>query len=197
MQWLASQEVANTGTVGYSWTTKHPAKAYPNAPSFPPTDLIFQCYPYYAEGQKIPTEGLGPAGDYNMLLYLEMTGNRPPPKERSLTYTGNWATPSIPASMCISTEVFWNDYLLQDSTMGPLLVLMNQATWVEAVATTADYFKDSYSYTIGAHFGHDSDFWAWTPKSNNLGWTWSQTQQQTAKDHSSPGCEARSLLKSM
>jgi hypothetical protein len=191
MLWLAQAQAANAGSLGYTWTTQVPQQAYGNAPSFPPTDLIFQCYPYYAKGQTVPTEGLGPAGDNNMLLYLEMTDLRPPPKERSLNYSGNWSTPSIPGSMCISTQVFWNEYLLRDDTMGPLLTMMNKATWVEALKTSASYGLTCYfSWTQGINQPHPDSFYDWVPKSDGTGWTWNQTTNQSDTDNSSPGCSA-------
>ncbi|KAH8908608.1 hypothetical protein BR93DRAFT_976753 [Coniochaeta sp. PMI_546] len=195
LSWLTNASEAGAGTMAYSVTTNNPGAAYPNAPSFPPTDLIFQCMPYYAPGQTAPTEGLGPAGDNNMLLYLEMSNNTAPPKERSLAYSGNWVTPSIPATMCISSDIFWNDYLLSSTNhLGPLLTMINQVTWVEAVDCTADYWSDSFSWTIGVNYPHPDSFWDWSPKSDGTGWTWSQTQGKNARDHSSPGCEALSSV---
>ncbi len=197
LSWLAGASAAQAGTMAYTVTTADPDAAYPAAPSFPPTDLIFQCMPYYANGQTKPTEGLGAAGDNNMLLYLEMANKTPPPKERSLAYSGNWVTPSIPGTMCISSDVFWGDFLLSGTnTMGPLLTTINQGTWVEAVACTADYWGDSFSWTIGAHYPHPDDFWAWSPKSDGTGWTWTQSQNVSAQDYSSPGCEATSSVTS-
>ena len=198
LSWMANASDASAGTMAYSVTTSNPNSAYPSAPSFPPTDMIFQCMPYYAPGQTTPSEGLGPAGDNNMLLYLEMSNNTPPPKERSIAYSGNWVTPSIPASMCIATDVFWNDYLLSSTNaLGPLLTMINKVTWVEAVDCTADYgLTTTFGWTIGVNYPHPDTFWDWSPKADGTGWTWSQSQEKDATDHSSPGCEAKSSVKS-
>lgn len=197
LSWLTNASEAGAGTMAYTVTTGDPAAAYPAAPSFPPTDLIFQCMPYYAPGQTVPTEGLGPVGDNNMLLYLEMANKTPPPKERSLAYSGNWVTPSIPATMCIATDIFWNDFLLSGTNYtGPLLTMINKVTWVEAVDCGAHYWSDSFNWTIGVNYPHPDDFWAWSVKPDGTGWTWTQTQEKDARDHSSPGCEAKSSVTS-
>ena len=116
---------------------------------------------YYAPGQTQPKEGLGLDGDSNMLMYLEMMQNTQPPKERSIALSGHWTTPSIPALMCcISRYVFWENYQLRSRALGPLLVALNQYTWIEAVQCTASYHWGSgnYYYQIGYLYPHNDFF---------------------------------------
>ena len=195
--WIQDAIDSNAGTLGYTWTTPNPQNAYSNAPSFPPTDKIYQTYPYLATPTSPLVQGLG-VGDDNMLLYLEMTQHLPFPKERALTYTANWTTPTIPATMCIGSTVFFDSYLMRSMSGNNgdgLLGQLNAATWMDALSCTASYgLTSKFSWNWG-WASHDPTFFDWKP--NGLGYTWHQTSSKSARDNSSPGCYAESSITSM
>ncbi|KAI4218118.1 MAG: hypothetical protein L6R36_009119, partial [Xanthoria steineri] len=137
--WANDAADLNAGTLGYVWTTPNPQKAYSNAPMFPPTDKMFQTYPYLATPTSVPVQGLD-IGEDNMLLYLEMTQHMSIPDERALPYKANWTTPNIPATMCIGSAVFFDSFLMRSMYGNDgkgLLGQINAATGMDALNTTA------------------------------------------------------------
>lgn len=173
MRWL--QMAQSTGSLlGYSITTPMPDSVNSLPPSFPPTDQAFQVYSYLEPGKTQPTDGRGAAGDKNMLLYLNMTKNKPFPEPGRLTYSGNWCINGIPATMAISGDIFFNDFLL------PKLAVLNEASYIEAIKAKADIkgLKFEVGYTHG--FRTRDDFGEWKRLDN--GWSWSASNTKTAKD---------------
>ncbi|KAE9371699.1 hypothetical protein N431DRAFT_467860 [Stipitochalara longipes BDJ] len=188
-------------TIGYTWTTQNPEGAYVKAPSFPPTAMILQSYPYYEDGQIEPVVGLG-KGDNNMLLYSEMTNKRPIPKEQKIIWKGNFISPSPTppktaalATMTIGTQVFWNEFLLGNS-LGPLLTRMNEATWLEAKVCRAEYgaIENDFEYDVGPVDTRPPSFYDWVPKDDGTGWKWEKTTGLVDEDTPTDGFSAEAGL---
>lgn len=95
--------------------TQAPETVNPPAPSFPPTALRHQTYPYIAPGKAEPDEGLA-TGKANMLLYVEMTQHEQFPTNVPVPYTGNFVEPGMKAAACVSSRVFWDAYLLRGAS---------------------------------------------------------------------------------
>ncbi|KAI0398697.1 hypothetical protein F4802DRAFT_603740 [Xylaria palmicola] len=143
-----------------------------NAPSFPPTSLKLQTYPYIAPNQTEPGEGLGEVGENNMLLYLQMTKNRPFPDVRLLEYSGNYVSPGINGMIIIDRDIFWDSYLFRTSP-AQLLSLLNVYTyaWVGS-ASIPGTAGEQWDIATGLH-SNDPNFYAWKQNAfNPLTWTW-------------------------
>lgn len=100
-------------TLGYGLETDHPSSVNVPAPSFPPTALKHQIYKYIKPGNKEPEDGLEKGGK-NVLLYVEMTQNKDWPQAGILPYSGNFVIDDIKATACISSQVFFDSYLLRN-----------------------------------------------------------------------------------
>jgi hypothetical protein len=186
-------------TLGYCLTTTKPETVNPPAPTFPPTLLKHQHYKYIAQGKSSADEGLD-EGKNNMLLYLEMTQNQPFPREDILEYSGNFITPGMKGSSCISRDLFWDSYLLRNSpltTAGgggnadsppPLLREFNRHAyaWLGDFHIWASHYTAGISWSYG--FGHtdwepshDASFFAWK-KVSPTEWEWSLTEEKLGSD---------------
>lgn len=75
-------------TLGYALHSAKTDSVNEQVPSFLPASLRMQTYPYVSINETKPGEGLVPAGDNDMLLYLQMTKNRPFADIRLLEYSG-------------------------------------------------------------------------------------------------------------
>ncbi|KAI1130790.1 hypothetical protein F5Y10DRAFT_262734 [Nemania abortiva] len=136
-------------TIGYSMLTSKPSSVNQQAPTFPPTSLKFQTYEYKGPGQTEATEGI-PAGDNNVLLYLQMTDGEPFPPADILLYSGNFA-----------------------SSATELLHTLNHATYVWIKHADIDNTQ-SPNWEIGVGDSSHSaspDFFHWI-KQDNMLWTW-------------------------
>lgn len=193
--WTIGASDSNAGTLGYSWTTSNPQDVYHAAPTFPPTDKLYQTYYYLGSSTSSPVEGLD-VGDKNMLLYLEMTDHQPFPKERYLDYSGNWTTSDIPATMCIGSSIFFDSYLMRSMSGSGLLSKLNYATYIEAISCFCDYGTDSefrWNYSKRDH-SSDLSFFDW--KRSGSGWEWKLETYAHDQDYpmfddsaSGTGCE--------
>lgn len=146
-------------------------------PNFPPTSLKFQMYEYIGPGQTKPSEGI-PAGDNNMLLYLQMTDNKPFPSTAILPYTGNFASSGMDGSICIGRNIFWDNYLLRLSPATELLHTLNHATYVWIKHADIDRTQ-SPNWEIGVGDSSHSaspPFFHWI-KQGNMSWTWGQPRK--------------------
>lgn len=103
-------------TLGYAISTNKPQGVNPSGPTFPPTSLKRQHYRYLAPGKTQSEVGLEKGGN-NMLLYLEMTQNRPFPRDQILEYSGNFCAAGMEATTCISRDNFWDAYLLRNTAL--------------------------------------------------------------------------------
>lgn len=189
--WTKGASESHAGTLGYAWTTSSPSDVYQEAPTFPPTDKIYQTYPYLGSPASDPVEGLD-VGDKNVLLYLEMTNGQPFPKERYLNYSGNFTTSDIPATMCIGSSVFFDSYLMRSMTGSGLLAKLNYATSIEAISTWCNYAipycEYTWEYNKVDHSG-DMSYFDW--ERSGAGWTWNRTTKKNDEDYPTPGfgCE--------
>ena len=155
------------------------------APSFPPTSVRFQNYEYIAPGQNTATDGPGVKGDNNVLLYLEMAQQLEFPREQ-LMYSGNFVTPGMDGTICISREIFFDNYLLRH-TPSFLLNTLNQSTyaWIfkpRTIPQDQEYPTPEKKLEVGP--GSDKDSkpdisafklvdgsktkWEWTQKDSTL-----------------------------
>ena len=77
--------------------------------------------------------------------------------------------------MCISIYIFRGNYQLRSRALGPLLVALNQYTWIEAIQCTASYSWGSgnHNYQIGYLYPHNDLFFQWYTNGHN-GWSWSK-----------------------
>lgn len=165
-------------TFGFAASTAYPDSVNPAAPSFPPTSLMFQTYPFISPGASEPEVGLV-LGQRNMLLYLNMTRHKSFPIERYLDYSGNHVPSTIDGSIIIEKDVFWNSYLIRQDL--PLLLnVFNKVThaWVNSVWVDYNGFKTSYGATYGVGPGSSSDaawnFFAWE-RVDDLNWNWNKS----------------------
>lgn len=109
-------------TLSHVWTTSKPGESAPLAPSFPPTAVVFQIYPWkYFD--KIVYEGLQKGGN-NVLVYLEMVLSRSLPNTLPLIQNHNFLEPDAHGAMLISSKVFWDAFLLR--TQDALLNSINE-----------------------------------------------------------------------
>jgi hypothetical protein len=167
-------------TIGYSAQANDPKTVNKAAPTFPPTSFRFQNYEYLAPGQSDPTDGLGAKGDSNVLLYLEMTQHLDLPKDM-LTYSGNFVTPSMDGTICISKEVFLESYLLRDTA--PLLNMLNQYTyaWIKPDRNihASQRISDPQQYLLvgpGSPRDGDPSFFSFSPvQGSSTQWEWSKS----------------------
>ncbi|KAF2838468.1 hypothetical protein M501DRAFT_1057752 [Patellaria atrata CBS 101060] len=181
LRWMQAAQDSGGSLLGYSITTSNPSSVNTLPPSFPPTDQAFQIYPYIEPGKNQPTDGRGSVGDKNMIVYLNMTGGKAFPEPKMLPYSGNWCSKSIPATMAISGDIFFTDFLL------PKLAILNKATYIEAVSAKAEIkgIKFSVSYSHG--FKSRSDFGKWVPSSRISpqgtmpAWKWTVGNSKTHK----------------
>lgn len=164
-------------TIGFAASTAYPESVNTDAPSFPPTALMFQTYQFLSPGSNKPTVGLV-EGKRNMLLYLNMTQHKDFPIERYLDYSGNIVPSTIDGSICIGKDIFWNSYLVRNDL--PLLLnVLNKVTfaWVKSVSIDYNGFKASYSadYGVGPGSGLDDakEFYTWDAV-DDLNWKWTQ-----------------------
>lgn len=178
----------DTTTLGDVTTHNDPKMSGTYLSTFPPTDLIFQTYGYIAPGKVKPDVNFEGTADSNMLLYLEMTGNKDFPIERVLLNKGNFITPGMDGTLTICRENFWDNFLL--NTVSPLLVAYNRATWawVRSVSAKAELntglFKSNYG--VGSESGptQESEFYAWE-KDSQCSWKWSKSNQKSTEDKGS------------
>ncbi|KAI9929452.1 hypothetical protein MW887_000923 [Aspergillus wentii] len=169
-------------TIGYGLHTRTPEDINNEAPTFPPTSLKFQTYEYIAPGKAEPEEGI-PAGDNNMLLYLQMTDNQPFPTTAILPYSGNFASKGMDGTMCIERGIFWDKYLLR--TIPPeLLHTLNHATyvWVEHADVDHPTKPDWVIGTGDSTHSASPDFFHWEPN-GTLDWTWGLPQKKSEQHY--------------
>lgn len=176
-------------TLAYALHTAKPETVNEEAPSFPPTSLKLQTYPYIAPNQTKPGEGLGAVGENNMLLYLQMTKNRSFPDVRILEYSGNYVSPGMNGTIIIDRDIFWDSYLFR-TIPSQLLSLFNVYTyaWVGS-ASIPDILAEQWTIASGSH-SNDPSFYAWKEIApNSLTWTWapSNGEQSYHNELSSSG----------
>ncbi|KAF1836045.1 hypothetical protein BDW02DRAFT_256150 [Decorospora gaudefroyi] len=180
--WRDEATANGLGLMGWSATANPNTSDLPA--SFAPTDQQLQTYPYMAPGQTTPKAGLGPQGDYNMLLYLNMADGAAFPRDRFLDYGGNFCTPFSPvkapkppeihATLCIGRDVFFNSFIL------PQLTLLNRAAWIKAKNPELEYKSGGmvvhWKKELGKGTTHDSYFSDWKPVSGKdwMGWEWTK-----------------------
>ncbi|KAI0548371.1 hypothetical protein F4679DRAFT_321897 [Xylaria curta] len=165
-------------TLAYALHTAKPETVNEEAPSFPPTSLKLQTYPYIAPNQTKPGEGLGESGENNMLLYLQMTKNRPFPDVRLLEYSGNYVSPGINGTIIIDRDIFWDSYLFR-TIPSQLLSLFNVYTyaWVGS-ASIPNTLGEQWTIASGSH-SNDPNFYAWKQSASNpLTWTWAPSNKE-------------------
>lgn len=117
--------------VGYAVAADNPGTAGDHPPTFLPTDVRFQTYPWVGKAPGFqPTSGLTGTSVLNYLCYLEMTDKRAPPTgpAQFLTPNGNWTdgdgskiSSTDLGTFCMSRRNFLERWLL------PKLRVMNQA----------------------------------------------------------------------
>lgn len=174
--WLDRQK----RTLAYALHTEKPETVNEQAPTFPPTSLKLQTYPYIAPNETEPGEGLGPAGDNNMLLYLQMTDHRHFPDIRLLEYSGNYVSPGMNGTICIGRDIIWDSYLLRHYP-SLLLSLFNAYTyaWV-ASASIPDIIAERWVIALGdATHASDPKFYSWNQSASDpLTWTWAPSKEE-------------------
>ena len=170
-------------TIGYSVKAKDPKTVNEAAPTFPPTSVKFQNYEYKGPSQDNATDGPGPKGDNNVLLYLEMTQNLSFPKEM-LTYSGNFVTSDMLGTICIGRDIFFASYLLrQADTDSFLLNSINHSLycWIEPdrhVQKDTPYPDPEKNLNIGSSNDKKPEFFAFTPvNASSTKWEWMRNDQ--------------------
>ncbi|KAK9437401.1 hypothetical protein VB005_08390 [Metarhizium brunneum] len=195
-------------TLGYYLTTPKPETVNPPAPTFPPTAMKHQHYKYIAPGKDVPDEGLK-LGKNNMLLYLEMTQNQSFPKEDILEYSGNFVTPGMKGTTCISRDVFWDSYLIRNpplssppGSLPPLLREFNRHTyaWLGGFHIWAKGYVAGVSWSFG--FGHTGwepprtpEYFAWKRVSADK-WEWKVSDDKSDSDKGTWPVKAEGKAKS-
>jgi hypothetical protein len=185
-------------TLGYYLTTQKPETVNPLGPTFPPTALKHQHYKYIAPGSTEPEDGLE-KGKNNMLLYLEMTQQRPFPSEDILEYSGNFVAAGMKGTACISREIFWDSYLLcsppLDSPSGipPLLREFNRHlyAWQAGFHVWASGFEAGvqWSYGIGPQRKeepHPPSYFSWA-RISPTEWEFNTHSQKHSSDTGAMG----------
>ncbi|KAG6003411.1 hypothetical protein E4U21_002044 [Claviceps maximensis] len=175
-KWLDRQK----RTLAYALHTTKPETVNEQAPSFPPTSLKLQTYPYIAPNQTKPGEGLGLVGDNNMLLYLQMTKNRDFPDIRLLEYSGNYVSPGMNGTIIIDRNIIWDSYLFR-TTPSPLLPLFNTYTyaWVGS-ANIPGLLGEQWSISqADTSHSADANFYSWKQDASDpLKWTWTPSNDE-------------------
>ncbi|GLA05510.1 hypothetical protein AnigIFM60653_006001 [Aspergillus niger] len=163
-------------TIGYGLHTSNPSSVNEDAVTFPPTSLKFQTYGYIAPGKTEPDEGIG-AGDKNMLLYLQMTDNKPFPSDAFLAYSGNFVAAGMDGTMAIDRGIIWDSYLLR--TTNELLNTLNHATYVWIKHADIDKATNpNWEIGVGDSIHSASpDFFYWEPSTGTMSWTWGLPQK--------------------
>ncbi|KAG6040395.1 hypothetical protein E4U41_000679 [Claviceps citrina] len=171
-------------TLAYALHTSKPETVNEQAPSFPPTSLKLQTYPYIAPNETTPGEGLGPVGENNMLLYLQMTQNRNFPNIRLVEYSGNYVCPGVNGTIIIDRNIIFDSYLFR--TKPPqLLLLFNAYTyaWVGS-ASIPNIMAETWEIAVDPSHSSDSSFYAWHPSgSDSLTWTWNPANEEQKYHH--------------
>lgn len=156
-------------TIGYGLHTTDPGSISDQS-TFPPTSLKFQTYEYIAPEKTEPNERT-PDGDNNMLLYLQMTDNKPFLPGAILPYSGNFVSKGMDGTICIERGIFWDNYLLR-TTVPELLHTFNHATYVWIKNANVDDLKRPYwEMGIGNSIhSANPDFFRWEP-TGTMAWT--------------------------
>ncbi|EAW09128.1 uncharacterized protein ACLA_078770 [Aspergillus clavatus NRRL 1] len=127
-----------------------------------------------------PGEGLGPDGENNMLLYLQMTENRAFPDIRLLEYSGNYVSPGINGTIIIDRNIIWDSYLFRQSP-SQLLSLFNAYTyaWIDS-ADIPDILAEQWRIAPGdPSHSSGASFYAWKESTPNaLTWTWAPSNDE-------------------
>ncbi|KAL3262135.1 hypothetical protein ABHI18_003063 [Aspergillus niger] len=183
---LSDEQMTYLGILLGRWYTNQdsPETVNEEAPSFPPTSLKLQTYPYIAPNETKPAEGLGSIGENNMLLYLQMTDKRPFPDIRLLEYSGNYVSKGMNGTIIIDRDIIWDRYLFRD-TVPKLLSQFNIHTyaWV-ASANNSELFGEQWSIALGdPSHSSDASFYAWKQVSSLLAWTWTPSNEEQTYQH--------------
>ncbi|PWY66691.1 hypothetical protein BO83DRAFT_367079 [Aspergillus eucalypticola CBS 122712] len=172
-------------TLAYALHTDKPKTVNEEAPSFPPTSLKLQTYPYIAPNETKPGQGLGSVGENNMLLYLQMTDNQPFPDVRVLEYSGNYVSKGMNGTFIIDRSIIWDSYLFR-TTAPKLLPMFNVYTyaWV-ASASNPNLFGEQWSIGLGdPSHSSDASFYAWKQSDTDaLTWKWTPTNEEQGYNH--------------
>lgn len=172
-------------TLAYALHTDKPQTVNEEAPSFPPTSLKLQTYPYIAPNETKPGQGLGSVGENNMLLYLQMTDNKPFPDDRILEYSGNYVSKGMNGTFIIDRNIIWDSYLFR-TTAPKLLPMFNVYTyaWV-ASASNTNLFGEQWSIGLGdPSHSSDASFYAWKQSDTDaLTWTWTPSNEEQGYHH--------------
>lgn len=173
-------------TLGFAASTANPLSVNYDAPTFPPTALMFQTYAFIPIGAHEPSVGLE-EGQRNMLLYLNMTRHKPFPIEKYLNYSGNHVPSTIDGSVCIERDVFWNSFLLREAW--PLLLhALNKATRTWLGDIWIDYKNSKVDY--GATFGvgpwpglnEPIEYFRWVPV-DTTSWVYNKSYNRKATEN--------------
>lgn len=174
---IFSKNQANT--LGYSITTPTPDNGAAQVlPTFTPTFNQFQTGEWRSPNGAKAGKGI-PSGNFNQLLYLQVTDNTPIPDtdKRAYSYTGNLVDDGKAGTLLISRKLFWDKWLL------PQLQVLN---WdCELVTTDAHCSGNELApnfratVAVGPHASdpnRDMNNYGWTAKagadSGSYGYTW-------------------------
>ncbi|KAK7983147.1 heterokaryon incompatibility protein-domain-containing protein [Apiospora arundinis] len=117
-------------------------------PTFSPTSMIHQIYPYRDAGGKTTT-GFTPLGNANCLLYLEKVGGASLPDAKQVGFSGNFCHPAagqlpeVSGSFVVTQPLFIERFLL------PQLQAMNQATTVYVAPLWGSANGWAFPYDVG------------------------------------------------
>lgn len=171
-------------TFSYVLQTQQPKTVAPDAPMFPPSELLnIQTYPYKTPKTGNTEAGLTKAGNRNMLLFIlgsdaiQYPGN-------SLRWTGNLVMEDIPGTICINRKVIWDAFLLQQKPY----FLLNDVNFVMCGFAHIDHFTlspGSNNYPkvdFGVRFGindpnrvKDGPTYAWVENTRTETWEWGKS----------------------
>ncbi|KAI0526152.1 hypothetical protein F5B22DRAFT_589306 [Xylaria bambusicola] len=134
-----------------------PDKVAKEHPTFTPTSMIHQIYPYRDKDGKSST-GFTTLGNANCLLYLEKVGGAKLPDSKQVGFSGNFCHPAsgqlpeVSGSFLVTQPLFVEKFLLEQ------LQSLNQATtiWVGPLYGSANGWGFPYDC------GHDPDHQSYT-----------------------------------
>lgn len=143
--WAESQEKKGLTLLGVQLTLPPTTQLDPLKPTYAPTSMRHQIYPYLDE-KGLPSTGFGGKADANSILYCEMVTGNPMPKGVQLDPVGNFCYPAVPngapgldGTFALNHDIFIKRFLL------PSLQPLNQISVIRPYDTE---FSAPNSWTI-------------------------------------------------
>lgn len=205
--WFKQLHASGASTLGAQARAKggtNPLAALEVPDYYMPKTLHFQAYGFQAEPNTRPDDVA--SGDYNCLVYAQMTTSSPEPSH--YFYTGNLVEPGGRATLLMTRRNFWDKWLL------PKLQKFNFATWLTGAYTHNSGREGTEDWDWGYKFGADAlsswnddanakDFnykgYQWNKKApgTDFGFWWNPGLSHDESHHGVPGSEVKNDLDRM